>query len=30
MIAAPEGFGIEQITKFANKVYDAGTFPEDL
>ena len=25
-----EKFGIEQLTKFANKLYDAGTFPEDL
>ena len=25
-----EEFGIQQLTKFANKVCDAGTFPENL
>ena len=30
MIFALEEFGIEQLTKFADKVYDAGTFSEDL
>ena len=30
MITALEEVGIEQLTKFADKVYDAGTFPEDL
>ena len=30
MIIALQQFGIEQLTKFANKVYDAGTFSEDL
>ena len=30
MIIALEEFGIEQLTKIANKVYDAGTFPEDF
>jgi len=29
-IIAPEGFGIVQLTKFANKLCDAGAFPEDL
>ena len=30
MIIALEEFGIEQLTKFANKVYDAGKFPDEL
>ena len=30
MIIALEEFGIEQLTKFANKVYDAGKFPGEL
>ena len=30
MIIALEQFGIEQLAKFANKLYDAGRFAEDL
>ena len=30
IIIALEEFGIEQLTKFANKMYDAKQFPEDL
>ena len=30
MIVALEELGIEQLTKFASKIYDAGTFPDDL
>ena len=30
MIIALVEFGIEQLTKLANKVYDAGTFPDHL
>ena len=30
MIIALEEFGIEQLTKLANKVYDAGKFPDEL
>ena len=30
MIIALEEFGIEQFPKFANKVYDAGKFPDEL
>ena len=30
MIIALKEFGVEKLTNFANKVYDAGTFPEEL
>ena len=30
MIIALKEFGVEKLTDFANKVYDAGTFPEEL
>ena len=30
MIIALKEFGVEKLTDFTNKVYDAGTFPEEL